>query len=143
MHPHTAAGGAEGLSQRSEHSHQRRRAARVSAARQTDGVPRDITGNAPQSCEFVLLGGVSGRPSGDLDHASWRIRWLSERRTAVTNEPQAANHPAERKPQPSGTGRRLTVDPSGSLATSLILKLEARDDLSDEERRVVSAIIEE
>jgi CRP-like cAMP-binding protein len=38
---------------------------------------------------------------------------------------------------------RLTVDPSGSLAASLILKLEARDDLSDEERRVVSSIIEE
>src|SRR5688572_15343801 len=61
----------------------------------------------------------------------------------MSNEPQAVNHPAEHKSQPPGTRRRLTVDPSGSLAASLILKLEARDDLSDEERRVVSTIIEE
>jgi CRP-like cAMP-binding protein len=41
------------------------------------------------------------------------------------------------------SGGRLTVDPSGSLAASLIRKLEARDDLSHEERRVVASIVEE
>jgi CRP-like cAMP-binding protein len=62
---------------------------------------------------------------------------------AVSTDVRGVPRQAASEGLAAANGWRPNVDPSAPLAASLILKLEARDELSEEERRVVSSIIEE